>query len=43
MLLLRSEPTREQQYNQDLREIYSYFERGCRKNVHTTMPKGDMG
>ena len=43
MLLLRSEPTREQQHNQDLREIYSYFERSCRKNVHTTMPKGDMG
>ena len=22
---------------------YSYFEKGCRKNVHTTVPKGNMG
>ena len=24
-------------------EIYSYFEKGCRKNVHATIPKGNMG
>ena len=23
--------------------IYSYFEKGCRKNVHATTPKGDIG
>ena len=23
--------------------VYSYFEKGCRKNVHTTIPKGNMG
>ena len=23
--------------------IYSYFEKGCRKNVHATTPKGNMG
>ena len=23
--------------------IYSYFEKGCRKKVHTTNPKGNMG
>ena len=23
--------------------IYSYFEKGCRKNVHPTIPKGNMG
>ena len=23
--------------------IYSYFEKGCRKNVHATIPRGDMG
>ena len=23
--------------------IYSYFEKGCRKNVHATIPKGNMG
>ena len=22
---------------------YSCFEKGCRKNVHTTIPKGNMG
>ena len=22
---------------------YSYFEKGCWKNVHTTIPKGNMG
>ena len=22
---------------------YSYFERGCRKNVHATIPEGNMG
>ena len=22
--------------------IYSYFEKGCRKNVHATIPKGNM-
>ena len=22
---------------------YSYFEKGCRKNVHATIPKGNMG
>ena len=25
------------------RVIYSYFEKGCRKNVHATIPKGSMG
>ena len=24
-------------------EVYSYFEKGCRKNVHATIPKGSMG
>ena len=24
-------------------DIYSYFEKGCRKNVHATVPKGNMG
>ena len=24
-------------------DIYSYFEKGCRKNVHATVPKGSMG
>ena len=23
--------------------IYSYFEKGCRKNVHATIPRGNMG
>ena len=23
--------------------IYSYFEKGCRKFVHATVPKGNMG
>ena len=23
--------------------MYSYFEKGCRKNVHATIPKGNMG
>ena len=23
--------------------IYSYFEKGCRKNVHATIPKGNVG
>ena len=23
--------------------VYSYFETGCRKNVHATIPKGNMG
>ena len=23
--------------------VYSYFEKGCRKNVHATTPKGNMG
>ena len=23
--------------------VYSYFEKGCRKNVHGTIPKGNMG
>ena len=23
--------------------LYSYFEKGCRKNVHATIPKGNMG
>ena len=23
--------------------IYSYFEKGCRKKVHATIPKGNMG
>ena len=23
--------------------VYSYFEKGCRKNVHATIPKGNMG
>ena len=23
--------------------VYSYFEKGCRKNVHSTIPKGNMG
>ena len=23
--------------------MYSYFETGCRKNVHETIPKGNMG
>ena len=22
---------------------YSYFKKGCRKNVHATIPKGNMG
>ena len=22
--------------------VYSYFEKGCRKNVHATIPKGNM-
>ena len=22
---------------------YSYFEKGCRKNVHATIPRGNMG
>ena len=26
-----------------LRIIYSYFEKGCRKNVHATIPRGSMG
>ena len=27
-----------------LASVYSYFEKGCRKkNVHTTIPKGNMG
>ena len=25
------------------REIYSYFKKGCVKNVHATTPKGNMG
>ena len=27
----------------DENAIYSYFENGCRKNVHVTIPKGNMG
>ena len=23
--------------------VYSYFEKGCLKNVHATVPKGNMG
>ena len=23
--------------------VYSYFEKGCRKNVQATIPKGNMG
>ena len=23
--------------------VYNYFEKGCRKNVHATIPKGNMG
>ena len=23
--------------------VYSYFEKGCQKNVHATIPKGNMG
>ena len=23
--------------------LYSYFEKGCGKNVHATIPQGDMG
>ena len=23
--------------------IYNYFKKGCRKNVHATIPKGNMG
>ena len=23
--------------------VYSYFEKGCRKNVHATIPRGNMG
>ena len=23
--------------------VYSYFEKGCRKNVHATIPKGNTG
>ena len=23
--------------------VYCYFEKGCRKNVHATIPKGNMG
>ena len=23
--------------------VYSYFEKGCRKKVHATIPKGNMG
>ena len=23
--------------------VYSYFEKGCRKNVHATIPKGNVG
>ena len=23
--------------------VYSYFEKGCRKNVHATIAKGNMG
>ena len=23
--------------------VYSFFEKGCRKNVHATIPKGNMG
>ena len=23
--------------------LYSYFEKGCQKNVHSTIPKGNMG
>ena len=26
-----------------LTSLYSYFEKGCRKNVHATIPKGNMG
>ena len=26
-----------------INQIYSYFEKGCRKNVHATTPKGNMG
>ena len=26
-----------------LQIVYSYFEKGCRKNVHATIPKGNMG
>ena len=24
-------------------DVYSYVEKGCRKNVHATIPKGNMG
>ena len=24
-------------------QVYSYFERGCRKNAHSTIPKGNVG
>ena len=24
-------------------DVYSYFEKGCRKTVHTTIPRGNMG
>ena len=26
-----------------LQYLYSYFEKGCRKYVHATIPKGNMG
>ena len=28
---------------EDGRGIYSYFKKGCGKNVHATIPKGNMG
>ena len=29
--------------NQFRIQLYSYFEKGCRKNVHATTPKGNVG
>ena len=26
-----------------VRSVYRYFQKGCRKNVHATIPKGNMG
>ena len=30
-------------YKEVTKEIQNYFEKGCRKNVHATIPKCNMG
>ena len=34
---------REANEHEGAQVVYSYFKKGCRKNVHAIIPKGNMG